>query len=247
MRIQSDSGAVWQFNLIFEGDLRKMGELFEVKRAEELLDAEFIAKWEDRRAIDALARTVLHMILERFIAEGGPVKVEAVAALFPGPDPAEIYRAIAQLDEKDLILVRDGQVMLAYPFSGTPTAFRVVLPDGRERYAVCAIDALGVPAMLGHPVTIRSHCYHCREPIEIHVRRDGPIGGAEIMVWVGERGDIRQKACTSICRTLNFFRSEEHLRLWCAAHPDIPGAAALLEEAFKVGARIFGELLRDIY
>lgn len=223
-----------------------MGRSFEVKQAEELWDAEFQGKWQERRALDPLARAVLHAVLERFHAEEGPVKVDEVTALVPGRDPAEVSEAIARLDKKDLILVQDGQVMLAYPFSGTPTAFLVVLPDGRERYAVCAIDALGVPAMLGHRVTIRSHCYHCREPIEIHARRDGPIGGAEIMVWVGERGDIRQKACTSICRTLNFFRSEEHLRPWRAAHPDLPGAAALLEEAFKVGARIFGELLRDI-
>ncbi len=223
-----------------------MPRLLEVKRADELLDAEFIAKWQDRRAIGPFARTVHGKILERFLATGGPVKVEEVAVVLPAHDPGEVADAIARLDEKDLILVDGGRVILAYPFSGTPTGFLVVLTDGSERYAVCAIDALGIPAMLGQPVVIRSHCHHCLEPLELHVRPEGPVGGGEVMVWVGERGDIRQKACSSICLTLNFFRSEAHLRLWRETHPESPGAAAVLEEAFKVGAKIFGELLHDM-
>lgn len=223
-----------------------MSALFEIKRSDELLDTEFIAKWRDRYAIDPQARAVLRMILERFLGVGGPIRVEEVAALLPGHDPVGVHEAVARLDEKDLILARDGRVMLAYPFAGMPTAFQLIFRDGRERYAVCAIDALGVPPMVGQPVTIRSSCHHCGHPIEIRVRPDGPIGGAELMVWVGQRGDIHKKACTSICLTLNFFRSKEHLRAWREIHPGIPGAAAFLEEAFKLGAKIFGELLHDV-
>ncbi|MBI3028530.1 MAG: hypothetical protein HYY64_03360 [Candidatus Rokubacteria bacterium] len=35
------------------------------------------------------------------------------------------------------------------------------------------------------------------------------------------------------------------MRSWWEAHPAIPGAAAVLEEAFRLGAKIFGGLLRD--
>lgn len=223
-----------------------MRKSFEIKSADELLDAEFIAKWQDRKAIDPLAREVLRAILDRFVVEGGPLGIEALSRHLQGRDPDEIREAVARLDQKDLILARNGKVVLAYPFAGTPTTFRVVLPDGRERYAVCAIDALGVPPMVGQPVTIRSSCHHCGDPIEIRVRPDGPVGGAELMVWVGQRGDIHKKACTSICLTLNFFRSQEHLRAWREIHPEIPGAAVFLEEAFKLGAKIFGELLHDV-
>lgn len=175
-----------------------MGKLFEVKRAEDLLDAEFIAKWRDRRTLEPFTWTVLQAVLDQFVEAEGPVLVEALSGRLPAHGFTAIREAVAQLDEKDLVVLHNGEIAVAYPFSGTPTAFRLVLPDARDRYAVCAIDALGVAPLLRQPTTIRSHCHHCREPLEIHVRPDGPAGPAEIMVWVGERGEIRKKAYTSL-------------------------------------------------
>ena len=43
--------------------------------------------------------------------------------------------------------------------------------------------------------------------------------------------------------TLNFFRSEEHLRAWRQANPEVAGAGATVFEGFKLGKRIFGKLL----
>jgi hypothetical protein len=37
------------------------------------------------------------------------------------------------------------------------------------------------------------------------------------------------------------------VREWRATNPDIPGAAATAVEAFKLGARIFGGLLRGTH
>lgn len=176
-----------------------MGRSFEVKKADELLlDVDFTAKWRDRQALELLPRMVLRAILNYFVSTGGPVKVETVRTLLPEHDPAEVYLAVEELNKKDMILIQDGQVVLAYPFAGAPTTFTVVLPDGRERYAVCAIDALGIPAMLGQPVTIRSRCHHCQEPLELHVRPGGPVGPSEVMVWVGDRGELRDKAFSSL-------------------------------------------------
>jgi hypothetical protein len=42
---------------------------------------------------------------------------------------------------------------------------------------------------------------------------------------------------------INFFRSEDHLRLWREANPTAPGAGATVAEAFKVARRLFGGLL----
>lgn len=170
----------------------------EIKTADELLDREFEAKWADRRAVNPPAWALFRRILGIFIDRGGPVAVEAIPTAFSQPRDA-VMVALTTLDEKDLILVREGRVELAYPFSAAPTPFTVTLPGGRARYAVCALDALGVPAMLGQRVTIRSRCHHCKEPLAFSATPDGlDPEAAGIMLWVGERGDIRQKACASL-------------------------------------------------
>lgn len=57
-----------------------MNRSFEVRTSDELLDAEFTAKWRDRTALNPLPREVLGEILDGFIASKGPVDIE----LLPG-------------------------------------------------------------------------------------------------------------------------------------------------------------------
>jgi hypothetical protein len=162
---------------------------FPVRSAADLMDAAFLAKWTDRGAISAGARTALREILDRLVADGGPVDVASLAAG---------VAAVDELDTRDLIYVSAGRVVLAYPWSGTPTAFVTVLADGRQRWACCAIDALGIPALLGQPVTVRAGCHHCDERFELSVTPEGPALDAGVMAWIGERGDLRGKACTAL-------------------------------------------------
>jgi hypothetical protein len=161
---------------------------FPRRTAGDLMDAAFLARWADRAAISPAARLALGEILDRLVADGAPL---ALASLR--------YRAaVAELDDRDLVYVSEGRVVLAYPWSGTPTAFVTVLADGRERWACCAIDALGVAAMLKQPVAIRARCHHCAEHIALTIAPDGPVTDPGVMAWVGERGDLRGKACTAL-------------------------------------------------
>jgi hypothetical protein len=188
-----------------------------VKRADELMDAEFLARWMDREAIGEAARCVLRAIHEHLVADGGPLDPRTldVAALdartldlrtlgdralhLHPPDCAvAAERAVAELDEKDLVVVQDGHVVAAYPFATRPTGFVVVLDDGRERHACCAIDALGVPAMLRRTCRVRARCHHCGEPMELRVSPDGPLDHPEAMAWVGRREDVRVNASASL-------------------------------------------------
>jgi hypothetical protein len=153
------------------------------------MDAAFLARWADRATLSPAARAALGEILDRFVADGAPIEIATL------DHPAA---AVDELDARDLVYVSSGRVVLAYPWSGTPTAFVVVLVDGRERWACCAIDALGVPAMLGEVVTVRAGCHHCDERLELTVTPAGPTDNAAVMAWVGERGDLRGKACTAL-------------------------------------------------
>jgi hypothetical protein len=52
--------------------------------------------------------------------------------------------------------------------------------------------------MLRQPVTVRTGCHHCAERFELRVTPDGPVDGPGVMAWVGEREDLRGKACTAL-------------------------------------------------
>ena len=157
--------------------------------AELMADADFEARWRERESIGPAARAALRDILARFAADGGPVDVARL------PHSPEV---VAELDARDLAYVQDGRVILAYPWSGTPTAFAMRLGGGRERWACCAIDALGIAAMLGEPVQVRSRCHHWDEPLTLDVTPDGPVSATDVFAWVGTREDLRGKACTAL-------------------------------------------------
>src|SRR6266851_3841576 len=94
-------------------------------------------------------RELYRWVLLRFAAGEGVMGADYVAAgerLGLSPE-----QATDRLEEVDLV-VRDAvsrNVRCAYPFSGVPTPHRVRLVEQDESlYAMCAVDALGIPFML---------------------------------------------------------------------------------------------------
>jgi hypothetical protein len=73
-------------------------------------------------------------------------------------------------DARVLALQKSGEILMAMPFSAVPTPF-VIDARGRTRYANCAWDALGVPAMLRSDGKIESACGCCGTAMHIAVRR----------------------------------------------------------------------------
>jgi Alkylmercury lyase len=168
-----------------------------IKTAEELVDPALEARWATRRA--ARETEVLERILRTFVDRGGPIPVDEVVAVFRDRPPEAVHHVLHALDDDDLIRVRNGEVDLAYPFSAIPTAFVVRLADGQERYACCAIDALGIAPMLGQLVHIRSRCHHCTMAVELSVSPEGPEPDADgVMVWVGKQAEDRARIATSL-------------------------------------------------
>jgi hypothetical protein len=170
----------------------------EVKTAAELIVLDLEGRQAARRA--ARETALLRHVLRAFVDRAGPVRVAEVVSAFPDEPPEGVLEALAKLDEDDLLQIRAGRVDIAYPFSASPTAFVVDLGQGRgERYACCAIDALGMAPMLGQHVRIRSRCHHCAVPVELSVDPSGPgpeAGG--VMVWVGKRAEGERRASDSL-------------------------------------------------
>jgi hypothetical protein len=171
--------------------------MLEIKTADELIDPELEARWASRRA--ARQTTVLQRVLRAFVDRGGPIAGEALLAVAPDVAPDALWATLIALDEDDLIQLREGNIEIAYPFSAIPTPFAVRLAAGQERYACCAIDALGMAPMLGQRVDIRSHCHHCGVPVELFVTPEGPEPGCEeLMVWVGKQAEGERRVATSL-------------------------------------------------
>jgi len=155
----------------------------------------------ERQAARRAARQqpLARFILRTFLQRGGPIPVEDIIAASPDGHAAALHDALVALDDADLVRVRAGQIDIAYPFSGAPTPFHLRLSGGRERYACCATDALGIAPMVGEPVEITLSCHHCGEPLKFGATPHGVGLNAEgVMVWFGTRGDEGCKAFDSL-------------------------------------------------
>ena len=142
---------------------------------------------ERARRRDARQGAALHAVWQHFMDHGGPVPLEAVEQSVATEPSVDVREAIKALDEADVVLLEDGVIQFAYPFTTGPNPFAVELPGGVIQYSCCAIDALGLAPMLGESIRVRSGCHHCGEPLTIDVSPDGPRSLPEVMVWVAPR------------------------------------------------------------
>jgi hypothetical protein len=162
-----------------------MGSLM-ILTADELIALDVEGRGRARRA--ARETPTATRVLQMFLDRGGPVPVPEIVADLHRGSGESVHDALVKLNDEDVIRISDGHVDLAYPFSASPTPFVVRLPDGRERYVCCAVDALGIAPMVGQPVEIRSHCHHSATRLRFSATPEGSgPEAAGIMVWVGNR------------------------------------------------------------
>jgi hypothetical protein len=203
---------------------------------------------QDRQgALPGPLRAVHRAVLGAFLSEAGAPELTVVGRLAAErqlePEAALVALAAADLVHTDPIA---GRVRVAYPFSGAPTAHRVKLADGPTLYAMCALDALGIPLMTGRNALISSADPTSGQPITIEVDGDGwRWRPATTVVLAGTT--ITGGACGSVadccCPYINFHASPHHADSYRRAHPTM--AAELLDQAEAVEAarRSFGGLL----
>jgi hypothetical protein len=173
----------------------------------------------------------------------------------PGPDDLadaasaldlEVEPALERLQRDDLVHHdhATGAILVAYPFSGRPTAHRVRF-DGREVYAMCAIDALGIAPMLGEPIEIASRDPLTGADIQVELEPDGrgTWQPQKAVVVSGRTGS--GESCDTCCPVLNFFASTTNADRWLAAHPDVHGTVISLPDAIVAGRAVFGDILKE--
>jgi hypothetical protein len=193
-------------------------------------------------AQDRLWRTVL----ELFARSGKPPHLYQISEE-TGLSIESLRTFIGELEANDLLGSGPWSdvVRYAYPFTSDQTEHHVQLRD-RKLHAVCAIDALGIAAMLGTDVVIESSCRGCGSGIEIGTAYRGkslsyarPINA---VVWY----DLAYSGCAaaSCCPSIAFFCSEAELRQWVSAqNPQPNGYRLTLDEALEVARALFEPVL----
>jgi len=119
--------------------------------------------------------TRVKLAVYRITAESGTIPpIETVAAKVSAQRET-IREAYQRLRSSRLLLLEpDGvTIRMAPPFSGVPTQHQVHV-DGIDYFANCAWDALGIPAALHRPGTVRSRCEQSFEPLTLAIEADGP-------------------------------------------------------------------------
>jgi hypothetical protein len=196
-----------------------------------------------RARLTEAERELYFWILRRFATDGRPSSGEVRAAA--GRLGLDTENALATLSREDLVhRRRDGEISVAYPFSGRPTAHRVRFPSGHEVDAMCAIDALGISPMFGQRIEVES-----RDPVsgETVGARVAPDGAAEwwpeSAVVVAGAARSQGDACCGCCPILNFFASAANAERWLIEHPEVRGTSISMGEAAAAGRAVFGDVL----
>lgn len=190
-------------------------------------------------------RAVHQAVLRHFAATGSAPSTSDLEAVAAGEGRADAD-VLAELDAEDfLTLDAEGRIRAAYPFSAVETSHRVRLGDGVEVWAMCAIDALGIAAMLDRDVHVTSSDPVSGHPVTVSfasgTARWEPQGA---VVFVGRRPG-RGPAADVCCDALNFFAERSTAETWARRHPGVPGRIISQDEAVAIGTRTFGPLLAE--
>lgn len=192
------------------------------------------------RPVRELHRAVLRWFVDRGVPPDRSWLEERAAGL--GVSGAEVVAALARAD-----LVHwdsAGVVAVAYPFSGVPTGCRVRLAGGPEVEAMCAVDALGIPAMAGLDAVIDAMDPGTGESVRVEVVAGrwawSPASAVVVVARSAEGGP--SSCCT--CPHINFHASTTAAERYLRERPELAGEVLDQDAAVRLGAEVFGPLLR---
>jgi hypothetical protein len=202
-------------------------------------------------------RAVQQEVLRTFATTGRPPAAPALAetAARYATTPEAV---LARLHAGDFLrLGPGGQIRAAYPFSAVPTRHLVDIGGGPRAHAMCAIDALGIAAMLSTGVTITSTDPGTGKPVTVTVYAGGKTAAwrpPAAVVFSGQRtwwgpgdsppgGRAIAPAEAVCCGYVNFFTAHAGAAAWASAHFEVTGQILGQADALRLGTRIFGNLL----
>ncbi|UCF08201.1 MAG: alkylmercury lyase family protein [Thermoplasmata archaeon] len=222
------------------------------ERLERILDGIYGIENMDAKFGKALSREENEIRL--FVLTQSPVlghipSTDEIRKAFSQLSIEEVDAILNLLDKKDIIHLNDERTLItaAYPFSATETSHFVNLKkEGfKKMYAMCAIDALGMPFMFNCDASIHSKCAHCNDDVELEIKNNEIIfpEPRNVVVWYDL--DLSCCAAASCCPNTNFFSAKEHFLQWQQENKARKGNLVLIGEALYLGKFYFENRLKD--
>lgn len=161
-----------------------------------------------------------------------------------GESSGDTVKIVKRLAEDDLVVLVDGSVVGAYPFSAEPTPHRFTI-DGRASYAMCSLDAVAIASVFEREVRIESSCAATGAPIRIHQSGKSVLSAEPRDLRLGIRWtEPVGSAAHSMCREMVFLGDPNAAESWRGPDPDSAGIFDLAE-GIEFGYRFFRPLLQD--
>lgn len=196
--------------------------------------------FHERLAAAAPQDQALYRVLLRALADGAAPTL-AAAAGDAGLSDAQARAALGRLVDAELVAVdANGELLGVFPVSAVPSRHTVRLRDGRELHAMCAVDALGVPAMLNQCGVVLSSDPSTGQPVTITLtdgRAEADPPGAVVLLARAGTGSLASACCSVIA----FYADGDGARSALEAG-GLDGLVLQIPDAVTLGAALFGQL-----
>lgn len=195
-------------------------------------------------ALPAPLRDLHRLVLAGFAATGAPPAPADLDA-WASVHGVDLRHALRELGDTELVFTDADATAVtgAVPFAAGVSAHRVAIAGGPQAFANCAVDALGIAAMLDRDITITSTDPGSGELVTATSRAGRwSWQPPDAVVFVGSRGTGPITQCC--CPVINFFTSVAHATGYQQQH-GLSGVVLGMAQAARAGALIFGGLLRD--
>jgi hypothetical protein len=199
---------------------------------------------DSQSALPPALRTLHQEILSAFVDTGRAPRTDWVAERAVDLDLG-VDDALEALADADLVHTDDGRMGVAYPFSGSPTPHVVRFDDGPATWAMCAVDALGIPLMTGRDAAITSSDAQTGEAIRIRCEGGHWTWNPTGVVMLVAATSGCSTAAEAACRHIHFFVGHEQAQGYLESNAALEGEICDQATSVEVGRIVFGSLLPE--
>ena len=169
-----------------------------------------------------LIETVRLAVYDGFRRTGRAPADERLAAAV-GVEPGDVAAALAALDRRRDLVLRDGRIAMAHPFTAVPLGFSV-MGDRVLWWGGCAWDSFAIPHLIPEEpsVLVATRCPGCGSALSWVVNDEHPPAGGEVAHFLTPAARIWEDVVRS-CGHQRLFCSTACVDAWLARAGQEPG------------------------